>query len=141
VHAYVADVEADPASDGGAVSSDQLPLLPSGTVDEDSPPFFAAVGTAPFVPPTSTPSMNNNIYFDLYRMGVISAAFTAIPEISPICLLSIYHIYNLILDSGCTYHIIMDRSFFWTYHTSQAIPVKTANCGVLETLVKGDIKV
>ena len=141
VHAYVADVEADPASDGGAVSSDQLPLLPSGTVDEDSPPFFAALGTAPFVPPTSTPSMNNNIYFDLYRMGVISAAFTAIPEISPICLLSIYHIYNLILDSGCTYHIIMDQSLFWTYHTSQAIPVKTANCGVLETLVKGDIKV
>jgi len=107
-HAYVVDVEVDPASDGGAVSSDQLPSLLSGTVEEDSSPSFAALGTAPFVPPTSTLSMNNNIYFDLYRTGMISVTFTTIPEISPICLSSISHIYNSILDSRCTHHIIKD---------------------------------
>ena len=37
-------------------------------------------------------------------------------------------------------HIIRDLSLFWTYHTSLATPVKTANCGILKMLAKGDVK-
>ena len=139
--AYVADVEVDSATDGGAVSPDQHSSSSSGVVEEDSPNSFAALGTTSYVPSTSTPSMNNDVFFDLYQPGVISSAFSSISELPPISLSSISPFYNSILDSGCTHHIIKDRSLFWTYHMSQAIPVKTANCGVLETLAKGDVKV
>jgi len=138
--AYVVDAEVDLANDGGAVSSEQLPSSP-GVIDEDSPSSFAALGTTLYVPSTSALSANNDVFFDLYRTGVISTAFSLVSELSPICLSFISSLFNSILDSGCTHHIIKDHSYFWTYHTSQAIPVKTANCGVLETLAKGNVKV
>lgn len=48
--------------------------------------------------------------------------------------------FNVILDSGCTVHIIHDHCFFWTYDRSQAMPVGTANCGILNTLAKGEVR-
>jgi len=48
--------------------------------------------------------------------------------------------FNVILDSGCTTHIICDHHFFWTYHLEQATPVGTANCGVLNTLARGEVR-
>jgi hypothetical protein len=140
VRAYMVDAEVDTANDGGAVSSDQHSSS-TGLVDEDSPSSFAALGTTHHVPSTSAPSINNDVFFDLYRTGVTSTAFASVSELPPVCLSSISTLFNTILDSGCTHHIIKDRSYFWTYHTSQAIPVKTANCGILETLAKGDVKV
>lgn len=71
---------------------------------------------------------------------MITAAFSTIADLSPVCLSTMLSLYNTILNSGCTNHIIRDRSFFWTYHTSLAVPVKTANCGILETLAKGNVK-
>ncbi|KAF5383864.1 hypothetical protein D9615_003634 [Tricholomella constricta] len=59
---------------------------------------------------------------------------------SPIVLASLADRFNAILDSGCTVHIIRDRSFFWTYDTTLAVPVGTANCGTLETLAKGEVR-
>jgi hypothetical protein len=47
--------------------------------------------------------------------------------------------YNLVLDSGCMNHIFCDRSLFWTYDTSLAVPVKTANYGFLQTLAHGSV--
>jgi hypothetical protein len=128
--AYIAEADMDTDYDGGAPST-------SSAVEEDLPDSFAALGTTSFVPP----SINNDVPFDVYRPGVIPAALSSFTEISPTCLSSISQSFNSILDSGCTHHIFRDRSLFWTYHTSQAIQVKTANCGILETLAKGDVKV
>jgi len=136
----VVDTDLDSTYDGGAVSLEQPPSS-VGIVEEDTPLSFAAFGTALHVPSNSAPSDNSDVLFDVYRTGVISTAFSSISELSPICLSSISSLFNSILDLGCTHHIIKDHSYFWTYHMSQAIPVKMANCGVLETLVKGDVKV
>jgi len=48
--------------------------------------------------------------------------------------------FNTILDSGCTTHIIKDRQYFWTYNPELATPVGTANCGVLNTLARGEVR-
>jgi len=129
-------MDLDPVIDGGVVSLDQHPPLTPSPSDEGASLSFATFGTTSFVP---TP-MNKDVFFDVYRTGVILTALSSISELSPVCLLSILECYNSILDSGCMNHIIQDRSLFWTYHTSLAVPVKTANCGVLETLAKGDVK-
>ncbi|KAF5381798.1 hypothetical protein D9615_005519 [Tricholomella constricta] len=59
---------------------------------------------------------------------------------SPIVLASLADRFNAILDSGCTVHIIRDRKYFWSYDTSLAVPVGTANCGTLTTLAKGEVR-
>jgi len=113
--AYRADVDVDLGDDGGAASSDHSPPTLSVALDDVAPTPFAA-------------------------FGVLPTALSLIDKLFPICLLSVSPLYNSILDSGCTTHIIRDRSLFWTYHTSMSVPVKTANCGILETLAKGDVK-
>lgn len=35
---------------------------------------------------------------------------------------------------------LKEHSFFWTYNPSQAVPVETANCGVLTTRARGDVR-
>ena len=47
--------------------------------------------------------------------------------------------FNLLFDSGCNNHIFRDRSVFWTYDIILATPVKTANCGFLNTLAQGSV--
>ena len=47
--------------------------------------------------------------------------------------------FNSLLDSGCTNHIFRDRTVFWTYDSALATPVKTANCGFLNTLACGSV--
>jgi len=138
--AYIADIDVDLGNDGGGTPTAQpTPSLP-GVLDEDIPTSFTALGTTSFVPPTSTSPLNSDIYFDVYRSSVIFTALSSISELSPVCLSSISQLYNSILDSGCTNHIIRDRVLFWMYHTSLAVPVKMANCSTLETLARGDIK-
>jgi hypothetical protein len=141
VRAYLADVDADTISDGGAKTPDQRPPPLPDEVVEDLSMTFAALGTASFVPSTSTLPVNNDVLFDVYQPGVILTALSSLADLSPTCLSSITTLFNSILDSGCTHHIIRDRSLFWTYYTSQAIQVKTTNCGTLETLANGDVKV
>lgn len=112
----VADVEVDSATDGGAVSSDQCPSSSTGVVEEDPPNSFAALGTTSYVPSTSTPSMNNDIFFDLYQPGEILSAFSSISELLPVSLLSISQIYNTILDSSL--HTISSRISHYFRHTT-----------------------
>jgi len=64
-YAYLVDADVDLMTDGGAVNSDQHSSS-TGVVDEDSPTSFTALGTMLHVPPTSAPSVNNDIFFDLY---------------------------------------------------------------------------
>ena len=47
---------------------------------------------------------------------------------------------NSLLDSGCTTHIFRDHNAFWTYDTTLATPVETANCGILNTLARGSVR-
>lgn len=47
---------------------------------------------------------------------------------------------NTLADSGCTTHLFKDRSVFWTYRTDSSTTVKTANCGVLTTMGRGEVR-
>ena len=49
------------------------------------------------------------------------------------------NVYNAILDSGCTHHIIRDRALFRNY-VEHALSVGTANCGSLDALGTGDVE-
>ena len=124
----------------GAVLHDQHSSSLLGAEEEDTPTSFTVLDTTLFVSPTPTSPVNNKVYLDSYRTGVITTALSTIADLSPVCLSTLLSLYNTILDSGCTNHIIQDCSLFWTYHTSMSVPVKTANCRILETLAKGDVK-
>ena len=54
-------------------------------------------------------------------------------------LVSMVSIYNALLDSGCTHHIVCDRGLFRSY-VARPISVGTANCGSLEALGTGDVE-
>jgi hypothetical protein len=43
-----------------------------------------------------------------------------------------------ILDSGTSSHLLKDRDVFWTYETTQAQSMRTANQGILQTKDSGD---
>jgi hypothetical protein len=78
----------------------------------------------------------NNINLSTYALSSI----TNTPEDIPLALASILQTFNSALDSACINHIIRDRSLFHRYDPDGGVPVKTANCGFLETLAAGDIK-
>jgi hypothetical protein len=44
----------------------------------------------------------------------------------------------VLLDSGATSHIIRNRRLFWSYNTTRASDVQTANHGTLRALARGD---
>ena len=95
--------------------------------------------------PTPTATVNNDIYLDWYENGVTSSyAFSSLSELLPfelpVSCASITTSFNMILNSGCTNHIICDQALFWTYREDEAVPVKTANCGILNMLAHGDVK-
>ncbi|KAK0216732.1 hypothetical protein EDD85DRAFT_798165 [Armillaria nabsnona] len=45
------------------------------------------------------------------------------------------------LNSGCTTHIFKERRYFWSYREDEAVDVRTANCGVLSTKARGEIRI
>src|SRR5271168_2414634 len=86
-------------------------------------------------------AMNNELSFSSYALSAINEINNImIPDTIPTALASITSQFNSALDSGCTNHIIYNRELFWTYDTAAAVPVKTANCGILTTYAKGDVK-
>ena len=80
----------------------------------------------------------NEIPFSSY---VFASFSTKLPIDQTLALSSISQSFNSALDSACTNHIIRDRDLFHTYDTGGAVPVKTANCGILATLGIGDVKI
>lgn len=48
---------------------------------------------------------------------------------------------NSALDSGCTTHLIKDKDLFWTYNPTAASMVGTANCGQMQTLARGEVRI
>ena len=136
--AHIAAVEVEDSHDGGGTIE-----APEPDEDVTSIPFTAFVTQQPACLPTAF--LNNDIYLDWYDVGAAqSFAFSSLSDLlpfeSPISCASISNSFNTILDSGCMNHIICDRALFWTYREDQAVPVKTANCGILNTLARGDVK-
>ena len=81
--------------------------------------------------------VSNDIHFSTYVFSSFSEKLT-----DPlIALSSISQGYNSALDSACTNHIFRNRNIFHMYNVNGAVPVKTANCGILHTLGIGDVKV
>ena len=79
----------------------------------------------------------NDIQFSTY----VFSSFSENSADPLLALSSISQGYNAALDSACTNHIFRDRNVFHTYNVNGAVPVKTANCGILHTLGIGDVKV
>ncbi len=77
---------------------------------------------------------------DLGNMACMVAPKILPEDIDPVVFATISTRYNSVLDSGCTNHIICDKCFFWSLSTTDVVPMKTANCGTLETLARGDVK-
>ena len=91
-----------------------------------------------------TPPMNDNLFFEAYPLSlskfssvafsVFTSNLSSITDDLPIVLSASVFSFNSVLDSGCTHYIIHDHVLFWSYDTTLATPVKTANCGFLQTL-------
>src|ERR1700678_2943715 len=84
---------------------------------------------------------NFDISDDLYIPRSLSfPAHFACPAVDFKCasLVSMVSLYNALLDSGCTHHIVRDRSLFTSY-LAKPSSVGTAHCGSLEALGTGDV--
>ena len=85
---------------------------------------------------------NSDIHHDLYDPCMIkfpSPFACASIDFSSAVMVSMVSLYNALLDSGCTHHIIRDRALFHTY-MDRPVSVGTANCGSLEALGTGDVQ-
>ena len=108
-----------------------------------SPPFL---DDEIVIPPlanlcVTSPTPNFDIHDELYDRCSIKfpspRAFVSI-DFKTASLVSMVSVYNALLDSGCTHHIICDRRLFLSY-VERPISVGTANCGSLEALGTGDV--
>jgi transposase InsO family protein len=87
------------------------------------------------------PISAESIAYSSYAMSTIPEPVTSSSTlITPAYLVSSKIAQNSVLDSACTQHIIRDRNLFWSYDPAGARSVGTANCGTLETLAAGDVK-
>ena len=107
------------------------PSLPP-TLDDD----VVLAPLANLCVPTFTP--NTNFDFDLYSLHVCflssgSSSHFTFPTIdfTTSALASMMSLYNALLNSGCTHHIIRDLVLFSNY-VSSSISMGMANCGSLE---------
>jgi len=87
------------------------------------------------------PISTESITYSSYVMSTITKSSDLRSTlITPAYLISLKITQNLVLDPTCTQHIICDRSLFWSYDPAGAKSVRTTNCGTLEMLATGDIK-
>lgn len=129
--------------------------LPAPDVVDTSPPVvpFTALSLSTQSSITASPVVNEDLFYEAYLSStsdfkfpssfsamiplplniVAPSVFTSDASASPFP-------FNSVLDSGCTNHIFRDRSLFWTYDPGLATPVKTANCGFLQTLAQGIVR-
>ena len=115
-----------------------LPLSLPPTLDDD-------VVLAPLVN-LCVPSFPPNTDFDFSLYSLRDHSFPLSPclalpaiDFSTSALASMMSLYNPLLDSGCTHHIIWNRALFTDFVPSP-ISVGMANCGSLEALGTGDVR-
>ena len=141
VHAMLAECleHAFSLAEDDAVIVPSLPspsptLLPASDSDT-SLPSIANLCVNPFL-------VNSDFLEDTYipcdLKPISPFAFTSTSP-QHIALLSLGDTFNALLDSGCTNHIVCDRSLFHSY-VPQEISVGTTNCGSLAALRTGDVK-
>ena len=149
IKAFLAQIEE--VLDGNAADSpletisDNIETLPPDLLVDTSPPLptFSALSLS-MSPVVDTSIFNVELcyLYPLSDLSVILSAFgPSVPSLQnmtsallPAAFLSSTFPYNAVLDSGCTHYILQDRAYFWTYDTTKATPVKTANCGYLQML-------
>ena len=113
------------------------PTLPLPLLDGDVVlPPIANLCVPSFVP-------NTDLSFDLYTQRdffVKKDSHLAFPAVdfSNSALMLLVSLFNALLDSGCTHHIIQDRDLFCNY-VAKEISIGTANCGSLVALGMGDV--
>ncbi|PPQ82886.1 hypothetical protein CVT26_007527 [Gymnopilus dilepis] len=83
------------------------------------------------------PASTESIDVDAYALSSISKL---IDVSTPATVQKSIQQLNTALDSACTVHLIKDRQMFWTYNPYEATPVRTANCGIMETLARGEVR-
>lgn len=151
------------SSQPSSIPDTSLPHHPSGSNSSCNPvtqpqALIAVLDLLLDVSPTTT-SISSNIFDDVVLPTVLdddtnsnSLPLYDLPSdsVSPIfhafvsstdlvIFASISSRFNAILDSRCMTHIICDRHIFWSYHENLTVPVGTANCGKLNTLVHGEV--
>ena len=76
--------------------------------------------------------------FDCFpEFALHSQPLTALLMNDSVVLSELQSVYQALLNSACTYHIICDKSLFWTYCPDQALEVGTSSSGYLMTEAKG----
>ena len=132
-----------------ALLSPDQPLSSEFPSPPSSPPISGPpiLDDEPVIPPIANlcvvPTTHNfDLRDDLYTPRPIKFTFPfayASIDFKSVSLASMVSLYNALLDSGCTHHIVRDRHLFQSY-SEKSISVGTANCGSLEALGTGDIE-
>ena len=134
--------------DNALLSPDQ-PLSFEFSSPPSSPPFSEPpiLDDEPVLPPIANlcvvpTAQNFDLRDDLYIPSPIEFTFPfafASIDFKSVSLVSMVSLYNALLDSGCTHHIVRDRRLFRSYH-EKPVSVGTANCGSLKALGTGDVE-
>ena len=116
-------------------SNPTSPVLSPALNNELLVPSFANLSVATFMPNTDL-CEDTYIHCDLRQPPQLALASI---DFNSAALVSLVNLYNALLDSGCTHHIIRDCTLFRSY-AAQTISVGTANCSSLEALGNGDVE-
>ena len=125
----------DPSLAPDPLPSSNSPLLSPTVDDELFLPPIANLSVASYLP-------NSDVREDVYtqcEFKLLPRLALASVDFNSAALVSLVTLYNALLDSGCTHHIVRDRALFRNY-AAQSISVGTANCGSLEALGTGDVE-
>ncbi len=93
---------------------------------------------------TENHDLNDNIYY-LYLTGspeythTMANVLLDLENTNPKSYYLAMQVYKALLNSGTMHHIINDRALFQTFDKSKVIPIKTTNCGILNTFVMGKV--
>ena len=142
IHAMLAE-----CLENALMSPELPPLSPDSHSCSNSPILSPATDNEVIVPPIAHLSVasympNSDFREDAYtqcEFKLLPCFALATVDFTSAALLSLTNIYNALLDSGCTHHIVRDRTLFRNY-TPQPVSIGTANCGSLEALGTGDVE-
>ena len=136
MHALLAECLENTLLSSDPTSIPSSPVISSLPGDDFPLPPIANLCVIPSLPNTD---FRGDSYFLcesklLFPFALLTVDFTSA------VLVSLVTLYNALLNSGCTHHIIRDWTLFCNY-SEKAISVSTANCGSLVALGTGDVEI